>query len=61
MGATSSTLLNTPFGILSNIVRPHDQRNILISAASNLLSSDFFIAQHSQPYNIADWINSEQN
>ncbi|KAL6502461.1 hypothetical protein OROHE_024466 [Orobanche hederae] len=34
-------------------MRPPDQRNILISAASNLLSSDFFIAQHSEPYNIA--------
>ncbi|KAL6584735.1 hypothetical protein OROMI_004024 [Orobanche minor] len=46
MGATSSAYLNTPFGILSNNVRPHDHRNILISAASNLLSRDFFIAQH---------------
>ncbi|KAL6547684.1 hypothetical protein OROHE_009389 [Orobanche hederae] len=53
MGATSSTLLKTMFGILSNIVRPHEQRNILISSASNLLSSDFFIAQHSESYNIA--------
>ncbi|KAL6560598.1 hypothetical protein OROGR_004157 [Orobanche gracilis] len=52
MGVTSSTFLKTLFGILSIIVRPHDQRNILISAASNLLSSDFFIAQHSESYNI---------
>ncbi|KAL6505379.1 hypothetical protein OROGR_025196 [Orobanche gracilis] len=44
MGTTSSTFLKTLFVILSIIVRPHDQRNILISAASNLLSSDFFIA-----------------
>ncbi|KAL6521551.1 hypothetical protein OROGR_018120 [Orobanche gracilis] len=56
MGATSSTFLKTSFGILSIIVRPHDQRNILISAASNLLSSAFFIAQHSNPYNIAGLI-----
>ncbi|KAL6506682.1 hypothetical protein OROHE_022514 [Orobanche hederae] len=53
IGATSSAFLKTPFGILSNNVRPHDHRSILISAASNLLSSDFFIAQHSEPYNIA--------
>ncbi|KAL6552511.1 hypothetical protein OROHE_007875 [Orobanche hederae] len=50
MGATSSAFLKIPFGILSNIMRPHDQRNILISTASNLLSNDFFIAQ--KPYNI---------
>ncbi|KAL6577630.1 hypothetical protein OROMI_009958 [Orobanche minor] len=56
MGATSSAYLNTPFEILSNNVRPHDHRNILIPAASNLLSSDFFIAQHSEPFNIADLI-----
>ncbi|KAL6547702.1 hypothetical protein OROHE_009407 [Orobanche hederae] len=56
MGATSSAYLKTPFGILSNKVRPHDHRNILISATSNLLSSDFFIAQHSEPYNIASLV-----
>ncbi|KAL6507859.1 hypothetical protein OROGR_024054 [Orobanche gracilis] len=56
MGATSSTFLKNLFGILSIIVRPNDQRNILISAAANLLSSDFFIAQHSEPYNIAGLI-----
>ncbi|KAL6572539.1 hypothetical protein OROMI_013497 [Orobanche minor] len=56
MGATPRVILKTLFGILSNNVRPHDHRNILISAASNLLSSDFFIAQHSEPYNIAGLI-----
>ncbi|KAL6574293.1 hypothetical protein OROHE_001197 [Orobanche hederae] len=56
IGATSNDSLKIPFGILSSKVRPHDHRNILISAASNLLSSDFFIAQHSEPYNIAGLI-----
>ncbi|KAL6557959.1 hypothetical protein OROMI_018309 [Orobanche minor] len=57
MDATSSAYLKTPFGILSNNVRPHDHRNILISATSNLLSSDFFIAQYSEPYNIAEGLS----
>ncbi|KAL6545164.1 hypothetical protein OROHE_009829 [Orobanche hederae] len=56
MGVTSRAYLKTPFGILPNNVRPHDHRNILISATSNLLSSDFFIAQHSESYNIAGLI-----
>nr|GEU59657.1 hypothetical protein [Tanacetum cinerariifolium] len=52
--STSSTILKTPFGIMSSLVLPQVHLSILNSSNSTLFAWAFVTDQHSDSYRIAD-------